>query len=103
MEFANVILLNKTDLVPASEVERLAACLRQLNPGAHVIPTRNAEVSAIYNVEITNNWTYFEFHAKKMEEVQGAVGGPRQTLGGWRWAEHTLGRGAHVTCGGSTG
>ncbi len=33
VEFANVILLNKTDLVPAETVAMLKALLQKLNPG----------------------------------------------------------------------
>lgn len=47
VEFANVILLNKTDLVSASEAERLAAALRRLNPGARIFLTLNAEVDGV--------------------------------------------------------
>ncbi|QRP49616.1 GTP-binding protein [Amycolatopsis sp. FDAARGOS 1241] len=37
VEFADVLLLNKTDLVPATEAERLVAALRRLNPAADVL------------------------------------------------------------------
>lgn len=37
VEFANVIILNKTDLVSAEQLGVLRAVLKQLNPGAHVI------------------------------------------------------------------
>src|SRR5262249_28786416 len=42
--FADVILLNKTDLVPAEEVDRLEARIRAMNDQATVHRTRNATV-----------------------------------------------------------
>jgi len=39
IEFANVILLNKCDLVPPAQAEELEAILRKLNPRAQVIRT----------------------------------------------------------------
>lgn len=44
IEFADVILLNKIDLVGQEEARQLEASLRRLNPGARVIPTTNAQV-----------------------------------------------------------
>lgn len=44
IEFANVILLNKIDLVTQDEAKRLCALLRALNPTAKVIQTINSEV-----------------------------------------------------------
>jgi G3E family GTPase len=37
IEFANVLLVSKTDLVPAAAVEELRALLRQLNPTAKIL------------------------------------------------------------------
>lgn len=37
VEFSNILVLNKTDLVPPEEVDRLEAFLRALNPGARVL------------------------------------------------------------------
>jgi G3E family GTPase len=37
VEFADVLLLNKTDLISVSEAERLVATLRRLNPAADVV------------------------------------------------------------------
>lgn len=37
VEFSNILVLNKTDLVPPGEVDRLEAFLRALNPGAKVL------------------------------------------------------------------
>lgn len=45
LEFANVLLLNKTDLVSDQEVEYLSGVLRTLNPDAEIIPTTYSEVA----------------------------------------------------------
>ena len=39
VEFADVIVVNKLDLVSAAERERVEAALRALNPGARLLPT----------------------------------------------------------------
>jgi len=44
IEFANVILLNKIDLVPEEEAETLKAFLQQLNPGAEVLPCVESKI-----------------------------------------------------------
>ncbi|QYH39461.1 GTP-binding protein [Algoriphagus sp. NBT04N3] len=44
IEFANVILLNKCDLVALDQVEELEAILRKLNPRAQVIRTEKGKV-----------------------------------------------------------
>ncbi|XYH95032.1 CobW family GTP-binding protein [Sorangium sp. So ce1128] len=44
VEFANVLVLNKTDLVGDDEVERLTAMLLHLNPGARVIRACRGQV-----------------------------------------------------------
>jgi G3E family GTPase len=51
IEFANVILLNKCDLVPKEQAEELEAILRKLNPRAQVIRTElgNIELNKILN------------------------------------------------------
>ncbi len=45
IEFANVILLNKVDLVDENQLKLVYGMLHRLNPGAKIIPTKNAEVS----------------------------------------------------------
>jgi G3E family GTPase len=45
IEYANVIIVNKTDLVSEHEAKELTAILRKLNPSATIINTRNGEVS----------------------------------------------------------
>lgn len=46
IEFANVILLNKTDLISEEEVGLLLAVLRKLNPDARVLGIEHGGVSA---------------------------------------------------------
>jgi G3E family GTPase len=45
VEFANIILLNKTDLVIEQTVGLLEAAIRKLNPGARIIRTSFSKVS----------------------------------------------------------
>jgi len=45
VEIANVLILNKTDLVSSEELESLKAILKKLNPGARVIDTQFGVVS----------------------------------------------------------
>ena len=44
IEFADVILLNKTDAVAPHELPRLLGLLAVLNPSARLLPTRNSAV-----------------------------------------------------------
>ena len=43
IEFANVILISKTDLVKKSEISRLTAILKTLNTTARIIPIQNGK------------------------------------------------------------
>jgi len=45
VEFADVILLNKTDLVSKEELAKLEGILMQLNPDAKLIHTKNSKVN----------------------------------------------------------
>ncbi|WP_280441786.1 GTP-binding protein [Nocardia brasiliensis] len=45
VEFADVLLVNKTDLVGDATVGRVEATVRKLNPRAHVLRTRNGVVA----------------------------------------------------------
>ena len=42
--FADVILLNKIDLVSSAEVARLQTLIARMNPTARIVPTRNCEI-----------------------------------------------------------
>ncbi|MCW7987435.1 GTPase, G3E family [Streptomyces sp. 2112.3] len=44
VEFADVIVLNKLDLITDAEAERLRATLGRLNPSAHIVPVRHGQV-----------------------------------------------------------
>lgn len=44
VEFANVIVLNKVDLVTEDKIKELCFILHSLNPEARIIPTKNAQV-----------------------------------------------------------
>lgn len=44
IEFANVIVLNKTDLVTENQLKELYAIIHKLNPEARIIPARESKV-----------------------------------------------------------
>ncbi|MBL3658832.1 GTP-binding protein [Fulvivirga sediminis] len=56
IEFANVILLNKTDLVEPDELKLLEGMIRKLNPEARLLPTNYGKVplSEIINTKLFN-------------------------------------------------
>lgn len=72
VEFADVILVSKTDLVGPSDVERLTAVLRSLNTTARIIPIRNGEV----DVDAILNTGLFDF-----ERAQQAPGWLKEMRG----------------------
>jgi len=76
VEFANVIILNKTDLVDEQTVGLLRACITKLNPGAKVITSQFSKVnpSEILNTKL------FDF-----EEAQTSAGWQKELEAG----EHT--------------
>lgn len=81
IEFADVILLNKTDLLPPTLLPRLQQLLHTLNPEAHVIPTLNSEVD-IHNVIHTGRFS-FEKAAKSagwLQSLQDATPHTPETL-----------------------
>ena len=45
VEFADVLLISKTDLVEGSEIERLTAILKSLNTNARIIPISKGQIS----------------------------------------------------------
>ncbi|MEO0561236.1 MAG: GTP-binding protein [Chloroflexota bacterium] len=59
IEFADVILLNKTDLVGTAEVNRVEALLRRMNPRAKLIQTQYGQIAP---AEILNTGR-FDFDA----------------------------------------
>lgn len=67
IEFANVILLNKTDLVSSEELQRVHSIIKALNPDAKIIETLHAQVD--YKEVI--NTGYFDF--EKAEASAGWI------------------------------
>lgn len=59
IEFANVILLNKVDLVSKAESKRLSTLLKALNPSAKVIETTNSQVN-VADVVSTGRFSFEE-------------------------------------------
>ena len=49
VEFADVLLISKTDLVEGSEIERLTAILKSLNTTARIIPISKGQISKSTN------------------------------------------------------
>jgi len=72
MEFANVILLNKTDLVPKERVREIKAIIRSLNPGAKFFETCHSKIDLN---EIINTGLFNFEEAQKspgwLQSVQG--------------------------------
>lgn len=56
VEFANVIILNKTDLIGPQQLERVEALISKLNPDARVVKSQFSKVSAreIFNTKLFN-------------------------------------------------
>jgi G3E family GTPase len=73
IEFANVIILNKTDLVDAKTVGLLKASIQKLNPSAKIISSNFSKVEA---KEILNT-KLFDF-----EEAQSSAGWQKELEGG---------------------
>ena len=72
VEFADVLLISKTDLVEASETERLKAILKTLNTHARIIPISNGNV----NIDDVLNTGLFNF-----ERAQQAPGWLKEMRG----------------------
>ena len=72
IEFANVIILNKTDLVTQKELEILKASIQKLNPVATIITSVLGKVppSAILNTGLFN-YEEAESSAGWMQELEG--------------------------------
>jgi G3E family GTPase len=73
IEFANVIILNKTDLVDAKTVGLLKASIQKLNPSAKII---TSDFSKVEPKEILNT-KLFDF-----EEAQSSAGWQKELEGG---------------------
>jgi G3E family GTPase len=73
IEFANVIILNKTDLVDANTVELLKASIQKLNPGAKIL---TSDFSKVDPKEILNT-KLFDF-----DEAQNSAGWQKELEGG---------------------
>ena len=72
VEFADILLISKTDLVEASEVSRLKATLKTLNTHAQIIPISLGKI----NIDKVINTNLFDFErAEKapgwLKEMQG--------------------------------
>ena len=65
VEFADVILISKTDLVKPAEMERLKAILQALNTRARIVPIQNGQIST---AEVLNTGRF------NFEEAQQAPG-----------------------------
>ena len=72
IEFADVILISKTDLVKERDIEKLNAILRTLNRHARIIPIKNGNV----DVEDVINTGLFDF-----EKAQQAPGWLKEMRG----------------------
>lgn len=72
IEFANVILLNKVDLVKKDELIQLEATIKKLNPIAKIIPTTKGKVDfkEIINTKLFN-YEEAEASAGWIQELEG--------------------------------
>lgn len=73
IEFANVIVLNKTDLIDAPSLGLLKSAIKKLNPGAKIIATSFSKVdpNELLNTQL------FDF-----EEAQNSAGWQKELEGG---------------------
>jgi len=78
IEFANVIILNKTDLVDIRSVSLLKAAIQKLNPGAKIL---TSDFSKVAPKEILNT-RLFDF-----EEAQSSAGWQKELEGGFHTPE----------------
>jgi G3E family GTPase len=72
IEFADVIVLNKLDLVSEGQASEVEAIIKALNPGAQIIPTSHSQV-ALERVLNTGLFDYEEAEASAgwIRELQG--------------------------------
>lgn len=59
IEFANVIILNKTDLVSEDQLQKLNATIKRLNPKAKIIATSHSKVD-LHDIVSTGMFNYDE-------------------------------------------
>lgn len=54
IEFANTVIINKCDLVPSKEVEKIRALVKMLNPDARILTSirSNVDVSSLLNTNL---------------------------------------------------
>ena len=74
IEFADVIVLNKLDLVTKEQAEEVEAIVKALNPVAEIIPTTQSEVP-LNRVLDTNLFDYAKAEASAgwIRELQGST------------------------------
>ncbi|MFF2805743.1 GTP-binding protein [Streptomyces sp. NPDC058000] len=72
IEFADVLVLNKTDLVDPATADRLGATLARLNPAARIVPARHGRVPL---AEVLNTGRF------DLERAQQAPGWVRELNG----------------------
>ncbi|XXK27330.1 zinc metallochaperone GTPase ZigA [Arenicellales bacterium nBUS_45] len=65
VEFADLILVSKTDLVPTGDVDRLKAIIKSLNTHASIVPISNGEV----DIDKVLNTGLFDF--ERAQEASG--------------------------------
>jgi len=72
IEFANVILLNKTDLVSQEEMTRVFAVVQKLNPSAKIFKTQYSKIAVdqVFNTGLFN-FEEAQFHAGWLKELRG--------------------------------
>lgn len=64
VEFADLILITKTDLVDAAETERVIAAVRAMNPRARVVPVTNGVIESglVLDAHLFNAATAAAYH-----------------------------------------
>jgi G3E family GTPase len=72
IEFADIILLSKTDLVSNEEIEKVKAIIKKLNQGADIYPIKNGEI----DLNLVLNTGLFsmekaELNAGWLKEIRG--------------------------------
>jgi G3E family GTPase len=77
IEFANVIMLNKTDLVERKQVDLLSSMLNRLNPGAKIIESSFGKIklTEILNTHLFN-YEEAESSAGWIKELEGTLHKP---------------------------